>query len=269
MVTNTKAEEELVNMSPKELRGLVRGGWKGITHNACAGYAQTNLVILPKEYAFDFLLFSNRNPRPCSVIDVTEPGNPHPSLMAPEADLRTDLPLYRVFKDGEVIDEPTDINSYWRDDLVGFLFGCTVGTLWALQTANVSWRGYGLYRTRIPCITAGRLHGHMVLSFRSFSNSKDAVRAIQISSRYPLFHGPPVFIGNPADIGVKNLATPDPSIPNQPITEAPKAGEIVVGYACGVTTQVVAIESRLPFMISHSPGHMFVTDKRAEEMSIL
>lgn len=263
------SEEQLRTMTPKELREIIRKGWTGLTSKVCQGYGQADVVILPQEYAFEFLLFCNRNPLPCNVVDVTEPGDPRPRLVAPGADLRTDVAMYRVFKNGEIVDEPTDIVKYWRDDLVGFLIGCLFGTLWEVKAANISWRSFGAYRTTIPCIPAGRFHGPQVLSFRAYKNSHDAVRAAQIYSRHPAFHGKPVHIGDPANIGVKNLGTPDPSIPFQPAAEPPKPGEVVIGGACGITTQLVAMESKIPFMITHCPGHMFVMDKRVGEMAAL
>jgi len=256
-------------MSPKELRSIIRKGWTGITHNTCQGYGQADMVVVPKEYAFDFLLFCNRNPRPCPVLDVTEPGDLHFKRMAPEADLRTDIPKYRVFKNGELIEEPSDIVKYWRDDMVGFIFGCSASWRWSLRAANISWRRYGAYRTTIPCVPAGRFHGPMVVNFLAFKNSHDAVRAVQISSRHPLFHGPPVHIGDPADIGVKNLGIPDPSIPYQIAAEPPKPAEIVMGWACGITAQIAAVESKIPFMITHCPGRMFVMDRLAEELAVI
>jgi uncharacterized protein YcsI (UPF0317 family) len=190
--------------------------------------------------------------------------------MAPEADLRTDLPKYRVFKDGQVIDEPIDITNYWRDDLVGFLLGCSRSFTWPLRAANISWRRYGAYRTTIPCIPGGRFHGPMVVSVRAFYNVHDAVRAVQISSRHLLMHGPPIHIGDPADIGIENLGKPDPFFPNRPVfVEPSKPGEILMYWGCGITAQTVALESRIPFMVTHCPSHMFVTDRLAEELAVI
>jgi len=263
-------QTEVKAMSPGEFRNLVRKGeWTDITMEACQGYAQANLAVVPKEYAFDFLLFCNRNPRPCPVLDVTEIGDPHPKLMAPEADLRTDLPKYRVFKDGELIDEPTDVIKYWRDDLVGFLLGCSRTFVWALRATNIPFRRYGAYLTTIPCVPAGRFHGHMVVSVRAFYNASDAVRAVQISSRHLFMHGPPVHIGDPRDIGIENLGKPDSFNPWRPVAELPKPGEIVMSWGCGITLGVVAMESKIPFMITHSPAHMFVTDRLGEELAVL
>ena len=266
------SEEQLVKMSPRDFRSAVRRGeYTGVTLgtvDVCAGYAQANLAMVPKELAFEFLLFCNRNPRPCSLIEVTEPGDPMTKLVAPGADLRTDLPKYRVFKNGELIDEPTDVIKYWRDDLVCFLIGCSRTFVWALRAANIPFRRYGGYQTTIPCVPAGCFHGPMWVSVRAFYNSHDAVRAIQICSRHPLFHGPPVHIGDPAEIGI-NLGQPDPFNPYRPDIEPPKPGEIVMSWGEGVTPQAVALESKVPFMITHCPAHMFVTDCLGEELAIL
>jgi len=261
---------EAAKMTPKEFRDILRRGeWTDIISNykpwPCEGYAYTNLAIVPKEYAFEFLLLCNRNPRPLPVVDVTEPGDPHPNLMTPEADLRTDLPRYRVFKDGELVDEPTDIMKYWRDDLVCFLIGCSSTFSMALLAANVPYRRYTAHPTKIPLVPSGRFHGHMVVSVRGFYNTHDAVRAVQISSRYLLMHGPPVHIGDPAAIGIKDLCKPDPFYPSR-ASEPPKPGEIVMCWGCGITPQAVAMESKTPFMITHCPGHMFVTDWLGEEI---
>ena len=262
--------EKLLEMSPKDFRQLIRERtWRDITLEACRGYVQLNLVMLPKDIAFEFLLFCNRNPQPCPVVEVTEPGNPHPKEMAPEADLRTDLPKYRVWKDGELINEPNEITKYWRDDLVCFLLGCNRNFVWGLRAANVPFRRYGAYLATIPCVPAGRFHGPMVVSVWAFSNTHDAVRAVQISTRHPAGHGPPVYIGDPAAIGIHNLGAPDPMNPSRPVFDPPKPGEIVMCWGCGVTPQSVAVESKIPFMITHATMHMFVTDRRAEELAIL
>ena len=228
MMTNY-SEKQLRAMSPKEFRSIVRKSeWTAVSSGACQGYAQANVVILPKEYAFEFLLFCNRNPRPCPILDVTEPGDPHPKLMAPEADLRTDVSWYRVFKHGKLIDEPTDVFGYWRDDLVAFLLSCSCNFVWALWAAGLSWRRYGAYNSTISCNPTEHFYGHMAVTVRAFCNTYDAIRAIRISSRHFAGHGTPIYIGNPEDIGVKNLSKPDPFYPKRPIVELPKPGEVVM-----------------------------------------
>lgn len=267
-MANKYSPDELGAMRPEDFRSIVRKGeWTEVTADACRNYGQANLIALPKEYAFEFLLFCNHNPRPCYVLDVTEPGNPHPKLMAPDADLRTDLPKYRIFKDGKVIDEPTDATNYWRDDLVAFLIGCSWGFVWAFRAANVPFRSLGDYTTNIPLVPVGRFHGHMVCSCRAFSTSHDAVRAIQISSRHIAFHGPPVHIGDPTLIGVNNIGKPDAFIPPWP-TPPPEPHETVMFWGCGITPQNVVLESKIPYAVTHYPGHMFVIDKLVEELAI-
>jgi uncharacterized protein YcsI (UPF0317 family) len=264
------SKNEMVNIDPKKFRDIVRKGeWTDVTMEVCQGFTQANLAIVPEEYAFEFLLFCNRNPRPCPVLDVTEPGDPHPRLMAPESDLRTDVPLYRVYKNGELVDEPIDIVKYWRKDLVAFLLGCSRTFVWALIAANIAWRRYGAYSTNIPCNPVGRFRGHLVVGVRAFYNSDDATRALQISTRYPTAHGAPVHIGDPEEIGIDNLGMTDPFHPYAAVTDPPKPGEIVMYWGCGITPQRIAVESKLPLLISHSAGHMFVTDRRAEETAAI
>jgi len=259
-----------LHMKPREFRKLIRQEkWADITMEACQGYAQANLAIIPKEYAYDFLLFCTRNPRPCPILTVTEPGDPYPIELSMEADVRTDLPRYRVFKDGEIIDEPTNIIKYWRDDLVTFLLGCSRSFLWALRSANVSWKRYGAYKTSIQCKPTGFFHGPLCVSVRSFNTSFEATRAIQISSRHLLMHGPPVYIGKPEDIGIKQLGKPDSFNPGRPEVDPPKDNEIIMYWGCGITPQAVAIETKIPLMITHYPANMFVTDRLAEEFSNL
>jgi len=259
---------ELLEMTPREFRSTVRRGWyTGPTIGACRGYAKANLAIVPKDYAFDFFLFCNRNPRPCPVLDVTDPGSPHPTLLAPEADLRTDLPKYRVYEGGELIAEPVEVTDYWRDDLVAFLLGCAGSFDWILQASNVRYRLIGAYTTNIQCYPAGRFHGPMVVTCRLIKGSRDAVRAIQISSRHPTMHGPPVHIGDPGVIGINDLYQPEVFF-HRPIS-LQEPDEIAMFWGCGITPQAVAIEAKIPFMISHCPGHMFITDLLSEELSVM
>jgi len=265
---NNKQKIDPLHMKPSEFRNLVRQGiWTDNTMEACQGYAQANMAILPKEHAYDFLLFCTRNPRPCPILAVTEPGDPYPKELAVEADTRTDIPRYRVFKNGEIIDEPTNIIKYWRDDLVTFFLGCSRSFLWALRLANISWRRYGAYKTSIKCKPAGFFHGPLCVSVRSFKTTYEATRAIQISSRHLLMHGAPVYIGKPEDIGINNLGQPDSFNPGRPKVDPPEDNEIVMYWGCGITPQALAIETKIPFMITHYPASMFVTDHLAEEFS--
>jgi uncharacterized protein YcsI (UPF0317 family) len=246
-----------------EIRRAAAGGeLTGPTPGLALGYVQANLVIVPRDLAYDFLLFCQRNPKPCPLLDVTEPGNPEPRLVAPGADLRTDLPCYRVYRDGELVEEPMDLRGWWRDDLVAFLIGCSFTFENALLQAGVPLRhieagcNVPMYRTNIACKPAGVFHGPMVVSMRPLSPA-DTVRATQICARFPKAHGTPVHFGSPQDIGIRDLNRPDFGDP-VPIL----AGEAPVFWACGVTPQAVAMEVRPPLFFTHKPGHMFVTDLR-------
>jgi uncharacterized protein YcsI (UPF0317 family) len=268
MGTRDISTEDLSAMSPQEFRSIVRHGeWTSPTVLACRGYVQANLAIVPKDWAFEFLLFCLRNPKPCPVIEVTEPGCPYPLTVAPTADLRKDVPKYRIFVNGKLEAEPTDITEYWRDDLVAFLLGCSHSFDWALRAANVRFRLIGAYTSNIPCTPAGRISGPMVVSCRLVKGTKDAVRAIQISSRLPAVHGSPLHIGDPTTIGIKDLYHPDVFAFPEP-TAPQESDEIMLFWGCGVTPQKVALETKIPFMITHSPGHMFIVDQLVEEVSV-
>lgn len=261
---------ELTTLDPKALRSLIRKGeWTGWTTGLAMGYAQANLAILPLEYAFEFLAFCQRNPRPCALLEVTDPGSPVPRQYGPEADLRTDLPRYRVFEHGRLVDEPTDITSYWRSDLVAFLIGCSLTFEGAMVRANIPVRHLedgkdpAVYITNIQCLPAGRFRGPMVVSMRPM-RADQVVRAVQVTSRFPLTHGAPVHIGDPQTIGIPDLSKTDWGD-----AQRFEPGEVPVFWGCGVTPQVVALESKPSLMITHLPGHMFVTDRRDEETAIL
>lgn len=281
MSERTFTDAELRAMNPKEFRHLVRNGdFVGVTEECCRGYVQANLAIVPKELAFEFILFCQRNPRPCPILDVTEPGDPCPKLVAPDADLRTDVPRYRVYENGELVNEPTEISSYWRDDLVAFLMGCSHSFQWALRAANIKYRNLGAYTSNINCAPAGRFHGRMIVSGRLVKGAHDAIRAAQITSRHLHSHGPPVHIGDPSIIGI-DLYNPD--VLNEAVELARDIGkdsssiviapqepdEIAMFWGCGITPQRVAIESKIPFMITHHPGNMFITDRLAEELAVI
>lgn len=247
-------------------RACREGAWSGPTAGLAPGHAQANLVILPKDWAFEFLLFCQRNPKPCPLLEVTEPGQWTPTLTAPQADLRSDLPKYRVWRNGDLVEEPADIHAYWRDDLVSFLIGCSFTFEAGLISAGLPVRHVELnrnvpmYRTNVPCVSAGRLHGPLVVSMRPFTPSQ-AIQAVEITSRHPNMHGSPVHLGLPEQIGIADLQTPDYG-DAVPVHET----ELPVFWACGVTPQAVVMASRPPFAITHSPGCMFVTDQRDQSL---
>ncbi len=258
----------LLGAHPQEARTSIREGqWTGPTAGLAPGYAQANLVILPQELAYEFLLFCQRNPKPCPLLEVTEVGSPQPVRLAPQADLRTDLPKYRLYRQGKLEAEVTDIKAYWREDLVAFLLGCSFTFEAALLAAGIPVRhieegcNVPMYITNIDCVPAGRLHGQMVVSMRPIPFSQVPL-AVLVTARYPQVHGAPIHIGQPSAIGIENLGQPPFG---DPVTI--KEGETPVFWACGVTPQVVARQAKLEFMITHAPGHMFITDIRDEELA--
>ncbi len=242
------------------------GSHRGPTPGLALGFVQANLVVLPKDWAFDFLLFCQRNPKPCPLLDVTEPGDPEPKAVAPGADLCTDLPAYRVWRDGELVEEPTDIRHLWRDDLVGFVIGCSFTFENALLEAGIPVRhieqsvNVPMYRTSIACKPAGRFSGPMVVSMRPLTPAQ-TITATRICARYPLAHGAPVHFGDPAAIDIRDIAKPD-------FGDAVEIrdGEAPVFWACGVTPQAALMRAKPPFAITHKPGHMFLTDLRDSDL---
>jgi uncharacterized protein YcsI (UPF0317 family) len=246
---------------PREIRADIRSGTlTGITAGLGEGHVQANLAVLPRDQAYDFLLFCQRNPRPCPLIEVTDVGSTEPVGVAPGADLRTDIPRYRIYKDGELADEVTDVTAWWRDDLVAFLLGCSFTFEWALLEAGIrlkhveQGRNVAMWRTSIACRPAGAFHGPMVVSMRPIPAAQLS-KAVTASARFPNAHGAPVHIGDPSAIGIADVTRPDWGDP-----QSFDPGDVPVFWACGVTPQAVALASRPPFMITHSPGHMFITD---------
>jgi uncharacterized protein YcsI (UPF0317 family) len=253
--------------TPAEARTVLRAGrWTGITTGLCAGYVQANLAILPAELATDFAEFCRANPRPLPLLEMTEPGVPDRLRSAPGADLRTDLPRYRVYRRGQLDDEPTSIESLWRDDLVGFLLGCSFSAEEALRDAGVRLRhleegsGVPMYRTSLRCQPVGRFSGPVVVSMRAIAEGQ-VVRADRVTARLPFAHGAPLHVGDPAQLGINDLASPDWG---DPLPPAP--GEVPVFWACGVTPQAVFAEVRPELAITHAPGHMFLTDLRVSDL---
>ena len=203
------------------------------------------------------------------MLDVTDVGSPHPVRVAPEADLRTDLPKYRIYRNGKLDTEVTQITDFWQDDMVAFLLGCSYTFEAALLEADVpvrhieEGRNVPMYITNIECTPAGRFRGPMVVSMRPIP-SRQVVKAVEVTARFPKAHGAPVHIGDPAAIGIEDLARPDFG---DAVTV--KEGEVPVFWACGVTSQVAAREAKPELMITHAPGHMFITDVRDEELARL
>jgi uncharacterized protein YcsI (UPF0317 family) len=253
------------SLSGSELRALIRtGAFAGQTSGSALGYVQANLVVLPREQAFDFLLFCHRNPKPCPLLDVTEPGEPEPKACAPGADVRTDLPRYCVYRHGELSDEPTDIVSLWQKDWVAFLIGCSFTFENALLQTGVPLRhveegcNVPMYRTNIACKPAGIFAGPLVVSMRPMTPAQ-AIRAVQVCTRFPRAHGAPIHLGDPQALGIRDVSRPDFG---DAVTFLP--GEIPVFWACGVTPQAAIMQAKPAICVSHKPGHMFVTDWRED-----
>ncbi len=247
-------------LSPAEARALFRGGLVTPTAGWARGWTQANLLTLPRALAFDFLLFAQRNPKPCPVLDVLEAGSVAGPLL--DGDVRTDVPAYRVYVDGELVEETSDVTGWWREDLVSFLIGCSFTFETALSEGGVPVRhveqgvNVAMYRTDVRCRSAGSIGGPLVVSMRPVPAGKVA-DAVRITSRYPAVHGAPVHVGDPSAIGITDLARPDFGDPVQV-----RDGDVPVFWACGVTPQAAVMESRPALAIAHAPGHMLITDAR-------
>lgn len=238
------------------------------TAGVAPGFVQGNLAILPEKLAASFHRFCQLNPKPCPIIGMSEVGSPKIPALGLDLDIRTDLPRYRVWRNGELVEEPSDIMAHWRDDLVAFVLGCSFSFEEALMADGLSirhideGRNVPMYRTSVPCEPAGPFAGRLVVSMRPFRPA-DAIRAVQITTRFPAVHGAPVHLGHPEQIGIADLSKPDYG---DSVSIAPD--ELPVFWACGVTPQSVILESRPEFAITHAPGRMLVTDLRNSEFSI-
>ncbi|MGJ7579947.1 putative hydro-lyase [Variovorax sp. RHLX14] len=249
------------DFASREARLAVRSGsHRGHTAGMAPGHVQGNLVILPKADADDFLRFCQRNPKSCPLLAVSEPGDPALPSLGEDIDIRSDVPEYRVWRDGVLVDSPHDVRDIWRDDLVSFLIGCSFSFEQALIEAGVPLRhvtdghNVAMFKTSIDSIPAGRFHGPMVVSMRPMK-AADAIRSVQVTSRFPTVHGAPVHIGRPDLIGIADISAPDFGDPVAVMDD-----ELPVFWACGVTPQAVVMAARPAFCITHAPGCMLVTD---------
>ncbi len=241
-----------------------RNAWDRPTSGTCHGYVQANLAILPKSDAFDFFRFCQRNPKPCPILEVLDVGDPEPKLIAPGADLRTDLPRYRVYRNGRLDEERTDITELWRDDFVAFLMGCSFSFEHLLLDAGLPVRNVAqeingpVYRSNIDCAPAGRFHSRLVVSMRPMPPGLVAAATV-ITSAHPEVHGGPVHVGSPAALGITDLDAPDWG--DRVVMEP---DDVPMFWACGVTPQQAAMDAGVDLMISHATGHMFVTKLRVQ-----
>lgn len=254
------AQGELLE-SARQARAAARAGKSDPTSGVAEGLVQANMICVPREWAYDVLLYAQRNPQPVPLLDVIEAGG-FESKLAAGSDLRTDIPRYRIWRDGELAEETTDATEAWAEhpDLVAFLIGCSFTFEAGLHAAGIEirhqtlGRNVPMYETSIPCAPAGRLHGNMVVSMRPIPGGRVA-DAVAISGRYPAVHGAPVHVGDPAAIGVR-LEEPQYGDAPAPL----RLGEVPVFWACGVTSQAAIVASRVPFAITHAPGCMFISD---------
>ena len=253
---------------PRDVRIAIRSGrHRSHTAGLAPGYVQGNLCILPREYADEFRAFCERNPKPCPLLGMSRPGDPRLPELGADLDIRTDVPRYRVFIDGTFSEEVDHLERHWRDDLVTFVLGCSFSFEEALMAAGLplryveQGRNVPMYRTSVDTVAAGRFRGKLVVSMRPFKPA-DAIRAIEITSRYPRVHGSPVHIGHPESIGIEDLSRPWVG----DATEV-RDDELPLFWACGVTPQSVVLDAKPSLCITHAPGHMLVTDLRNRDLA--
>lgn len=261
-MSNTQANEiEVSLLSSEEIRTRIRASqYDAHTSGLAPGKLQCNLAILPEQYALDFLRFCQRNPKPCPVVGVGDTGNPMLPTLGRDIDIRTDVPRYRVFRNGRFVEEVTDISSLWTDKLVTIALGCSFTFENALIRANIPvrhiemGRNVPMFRTNIALSSAGPFFGNMVVTMRPL-REEQIEKAKVISAKYPQAHGAPIGMGDPSSIGISDLSQPDYGDPVEV-----KPGEVPVYWACGVTPQNVLRAAKLPLCITHAPGHMLITD---------
>jgi uncharacterized protein YcsI (UPF0317 family) len=263
-LTNSNTVALVSSLARQKIRS---GAWTAHTSGLAESHVQANLVILPKLQADDFLLFCQRNPKPCPLLAVSEPGDFRLATLGADLDVRTDVPRYRVWNDGGLVAEPNEIKSVWRDDLVTFAIGCSFSFEQALVDSGLPLRhveqgkNVAMYRSNILTQAAGPFHGPMVVSMRPMK-AADAIRAIQITSRFPNVHGAPIHIGDPALIGIADLQKPDYG---DAVDVMPD--ELPVFWACGVTPQAAIAQARPAFCITHAPGYMLITDLLNQQLA--
>lgn len=261
MTFKTVSHSDLAELSAADVRAAIRSGaYAGHTAGLAAGKLQCNLAILPQQHALDFLRFCLRNPKPCPIVGVSDSGDPAMPTLGRDIDIRTDVPKYRVFRDGVLSEEITDISTAWSDDLVTVALGCSFTFENALLRNGIPVRhiedrkNVPMFRTNIDLVPAGEFGGQMVVTMRPIPQAQ-VEQTRQISSRFPQAHGAPIAVGDPTEIGIADLSRPDWGD-----AVVIKDGEIPVYWACGVTPQNVLLDAGLPICITHSPGHMLIAD---------
>jgi uncharacterized protein YcsI (UPF0317 family) len=259
--------DQPATFSPAQARSVFRRGTARPTTGWAGGFTQTNLIAVPEDWAYDVLLFCTRNPQACPLLDVTDPGDPATRL-AEGADLRTDLPRYRIWQNGVLAGEVSDATGLWRSDMVAFSIGCSFTFETALAAEGVplrhveQGRNVAMYVTNRQCEPAGRLFGPLVVSMRQIPEDR-VDDAIRVTRAMPAVHGAPVHIGDPRALGIEDLSQPDFG---DPVDAAD--GDVPVFWACGVTPQAALMASRPPYAITHAPGYMFITDRHDSEYRV-
>lgn len=270
MDINNLTLEDKARMTPKEYRLIARSNVlpkEMESDHFCEGYLQDGPFMIPKEYAFEFLTFCFRNPRGLWVAEILDAGSPYTKILASDGDVRTDCNAYRVYKDGEIIDEPRDVLKYWRDDLVTFFLNCSYGFEGVLRNNNINFRLLGAFVTNIPANSAGCFRSDNIwVTCRAFETAQDAVRAIQVTSRLPISHGAPVHIGDPAAIGIKDILKPEDPCYVTP-AELPRPNEVLLYWHCGLTAELAIQNAKLPFAMMMYPGAIFISDHLTEEFA--
>lgn len=257
---NQPVTEPTEHLSPADARMRFRSGATAPTSGWSSGFTQTNLVSLPREWAYDFLLFAQRNPKPCPILDVSDAGS-YTTVLAPGADIRTDLPAYRIWENGTLVAEVSDATDAWREDLVSFHVGCSFTFEASLVEAGIPLRhreqqvNVPMYVTQRQCRPAGRISGPLVVSMRPIPAPMVAT-AVTASHMMPDVHGAPVHVGDPESLLVDRIDAPQFG---DAVTFHP--GDVPVFWACGVTPQAAIMASGIPFAITHAPGHMLITDR--------
>ena len=261
---------DFAGMTAAEARSHFRAGkYMGHTAGIAPGMLQGNVVILPAEYALDFARYCQRNPQPCPLIGVSDTGDAMMRTLGDDIDIRSDVPAYRIYENGELVDEVADIRHMWRDDFVAFAIGCSFTFEDALIADGIRLRHIdedrtvGMFITNIETEPAGPFSGGTVVSMRPLT-VENAIRASAICARFPHAHGQPVHMGDPAAIGIKDIDAPDWG----DRTDF-RDGEIPVFWACGVTPQSALAEAALPLCVTHAPGHMFVCDLVDEALRVV
>lgn len=257
---------QLKSLTPAAVRQEIRqGNYRGQTAGLGFGHLQGNVAIVPSDYALDFFRFCQRNPKPCPLIGVTDAGSALLESLGANIDIRTDVPAYNIYRDGKLADQVADISDIWTEDLVAFVLGCSFSFEEALISEGIDLRHITedktvpMYRTNIETAAAGPFAGPLVVSMRPMSQS-NAIRAVQITERFPHAHGSPVFMGDPAKIGISDI-----SVPDWGEATVIKEDEVPVFWACGVTPQAAIEQAKLPLFISHAPGHMLITDVKSSD----